>query len=94
MTWHAVSPVSEVVECDRDLQAFARSRNWNFWIFPVDVLGISSKRMSLGTLYAANRVLQWAISSSALAMLAGFSSTKATGVSPHLASGLATTAHA
>ena len=29
---------------------FARSRNWNFWILPVLVLGMGSKRMSRGTL--------------------------------------------
>ena len=28
----------------------ARSRNWNFWILPVLVLGIGSKRISRGTL--------------------------------------------
>ncbi len=28
----------------------AFSRSWNFWILPVDVLGIASKRISRGTL--------------------------------------------
>ncbi len=28
----------------------ARSRSWNFWILPVEVLGIDSKRTSRGTL--------------------------------------------
>jgi hypothetical protein len=32
---------------DADL---ARSRNWNFWILPVLVFGIGSKRISRGTL--------------------------------------------
>ena len=36
------------LDCCRKL--FARSRNWNFWILPVLVLGIGSKRISLGTL--------------------------------------------
>ena len=29
---------------------FASSRSWNFWILPVDVFGIGSKRISFGTL--------------------------------------------
>ena len=28
----------------------ARSRSWNFWILPVEVLGMGSKRISRGTL--------------------------------------------
>ena len=28
----------------------ARSRSWNFWILPVEVFGIGSKRISRGTL--------------------------------------------
>ena len=28
----------------------ARSRSWNFWILPVEVFGIASKRTSRGTL--------------------------------------------
>ena len=31
-------------------ELLARSRNWNFWILPVLVLGIGSKRISFGTL--------------------------------------------
>ena len=32
------------------VELLARSRNWNFWILPVLVLGIGSKRISRGTL--------------------------------------------
>ena len=50
----ALSPaaVSVIVFSSRSIAAAerARSRSWNFWILPVEVLGIASKRISRGTL--------------------------------------------
>jgi len=40
--WQRVYPIAEAL--------FARSRSWNFWILPVLVFGIVSKRISRGTL--------------------------------------------
>jgi hypothetical protein len=41
----ALSIVYSIAAAER-----ARSRSWNFWILPVEVLGIASKRISRGTL--------------------------------------------
>ena len=57
-TTAAVSPatrsVLDAVACSLSYSiaaaGLARSRNWNFWILPVLVFGIGSKRISRGTL--------------------------------------------
>src|SRR5258708_5213143 len=70
----------------------AWSRSANFWIFPVEVLGSAPKMMVLGTLKWARLARHHSVSSVALAVLPGFSMTKAQGLSPHFSSGRATTA--
>ena len=49
----ALSPAAvSVIVCSWSIAAAerARSRSWNFWILPVEVFGIGSKRISRGTL--------------------------------------------
>src|SRR5215208_310816 len=75
-------------------RALAFSRSLNFWILPVEVLGISAKTTCRGHLKCASPSRHQAISSSVVAAAPGLSSTNAHGVSPHLSSGLATTAAA
>src|ERR1700746_1385066 len=82
------------VRCyDSVFSDFTCSRSRNFWILPVDVLGKGPKTSVLGTLKRARRLLQKAKTSASSGLEApGFNSTKAQGVSPHFASGRATTA--
>ncbi|MNV88218.1 hypothetical protein D3C71_1824030 [compost metagenome] len=60
----------------------------------MEVLGSSPKRTARGTLKPGSSSLQCAMISSAVAVQPALSSTKAQGVSPHLGSGMATTATA
>src|SRR5262249_38046969 len=79
--------------CGGPQTAFARSRSTNFWIFPVEVFGISANTTWCGTLKPAKFARQWAIMSSTDGLgTPALSSMKAHGVSPHLASALPTTA--
>src|SRR5690348_14382115 len=74
-------------------RVLAGSRSANFWILPVLVLGSSVKTRKRGALNFARCWRQKARMSSSLTMSCpGRFSTKAQGVSPHLASALATTA--
>src|SRR5207302_9715448 len=73
-------------------RAFARWRSTNFWILPVEVLGNSVNMTVRGILNLANRSRAKARISLSSVAAPGFSSTKAQGCSPHLGSGLATTA--
>src|SRR5260370_40343209 len=71
--------------------SFARSRNTNFWILPVDVFGSGPNSTVRGALKRARCSRQKAMISSAVAAASGFRGTKAQGVSPHIGSGRATT---
>ena len=64
----------------------------NFWIFPVDVFGSSQNSTFLGTLKLARVSLQKEINSFSVTCLSLTFSINAHGTSPHLSSGLATTA--
>ena len=55
--------------------ALAISRSRNFWILPVDVLGISAKKTALGHLNRASSARQCAMISSLSAAAPGLSST-------------------
>ena len=71
-----------------------RSRNFFFSIFPDPVLGSAGiKSIDFGDLYLAIRSLQKAISSSSVALHAGFRTTIPLTASPHFSSGTPTTAH-
>jgi hypothetical protein len=70
------------------------SRNTNFWILPVEVLGNTPKMTCLGTLNRAISARQCAMISASDAVAPTRSSTKAAATSPHFSSGLATTAAA
>lgn len=54
---------------------FAMSLSRNFWIFPVEVFGISANITALGTLKRASRPRQCSMISASVAVLPGFSST-------------------
>src|SRR5207245_2253899 len=71
---------------------FARSRNANFWILPVEVFGSGPNITARGTLKRARWPRQKAMISSAVALASGLRVTKAQGVSPQVGSGRATTA--
>src|SRR5437879_6395354 len=73
---------------------FAFSRSRNFWILPVEVFGSSPNTTARGALNLARWPRQNSMISISEALASGFSSTKAHGVSPHFASGFATTAAA
>src|SRR5438309_901980 len=73
---------------------FAFSRSRNFWILPVEVFGSSPKTTARGALNLARWPRQNSMISISEALASGLSSTKAHGVSPHFASGFATTAAA
>src|SRR4051794_12133734 len=75
--------------------AFAEStwlRSRNFWILPVEVFGIVPNTTAFGVLKPDMWPRQNAMISASVALAPSFSSTKAQGTSPHLESGLATTA--
>src|SRR4051812_31958128 len=71
---------------------FALSRSTNFWILPVEVFGSSPNSTARGALKRAICPRQNSMSSASDTETPGLSSTKAHGVSPHFASGMATTA--
>src|SRR4029079_7841400 len=71
---------------------FALSRSTNFWILPVEVFGSSPNTTARGALNLAIWPRQNSTSSASVTLAPGLSSTNAHGVSPHLASGMATTA--
>src|SRR5437588_1187746 len=73
---------------------FAFSRSRNFWILPVALFGSSPTNTERGALNRARWPRQNSMISISEALALGFSSTKAHGVSPHFASGFATTAAA
>src|SRR6266540_440881 len=70
----------------------ARSRSSNFWILPVAVVGRGPKITVRGTAKRGRCSRAKPISSSAVSVVPGRSSTNAQGVSPHVSSGRATTA--
>jgi hypothetical protein len=73
--------------------ARACSRSTNFWILPVAVLGSGPNTTVFGTLKCAMRARHHAtMSAAATGSAPAFSATNAHGVSPHFASGRATTA--
>src|SRR3989339_1459611 len=70
------------------------SRSFFFSIFPEPVLGSTRiKSIDFGDLYLAIRSLQKVISSSSVALHAGFKTTIPLTASPHFSSGTPTTAH-
>ena len=69
--------------------ALARSRNTNFWILPVEVLGKGPKITWRGALKCAICPRQKAMISAGSAWAPAFKVTKAQGVSPQFASGFA-----
>jgi len=66
-------------------------RSRNFWIFPVEVLGIGPNMIAFGVLKPLICERQKAMMSASLALTPSFNPTKAQGTSPHFGSGLATT---
>src|SRR5260370_5937839 len=72
--------------------SFARSRNTNFWILPVEVFGSGPNSTVRGALKPPRCSRQKAMISSALAAASGFRVTKAHGASPHIRAGRAATA--
>src|SRR2546428_171245 len=69
------------------------SRRTNFWTLPVDVLGRSPNSTAAGHLKWATCWRQDSMTSASVAFIPGLRVTKAFGRSPHLSSGMATTAH-
>src|ERR1700736_1535388 len=68
------------------------SRNMNFWILPVEVLGIGPNTTAFGVLKPDIWGRQKAMISASLVRAPSFNSMNAQGTSPHFGSGFATTA--
>src|SRR6266849_5718797 len=75
----------------RPLHSFSRSTY--FCTFPVEVLGKSPNSTASGHLKCARRSRQKAMISCSVTLCPGFKETNALGRSPHVSSGMATTAH-
>src|SRR3954468_10972617 len=84
--------VSNVAHAEIAFAEWTCSRSTNFWILPVDVLGIGPNTTAFGVLKPGIWPRQNAMMSASLAAAFGFNSMKAQGTSPHLGSGFATTA--